>query len=210
MENDRLRDPTALNRHIAERTPDQGTCHVFLDEIQEVDHWERVVNSLVAHGGYDIYLTGSSSRLLSSELATYIAGRHVAFEMPTLSYSEYVVFARETNTEDADLFTRYLTRSGFPGLFAAAYSDADARLIVSDIYASVVVRDVIKRNAIRSPEAFERIARFVFDAQPATPRNQPSRAGSRPGCRRADAGRRSGASPGWRCAGCGRRRPRRH
>ncbi len=165
MEHARLRDPVALHHHIQTHSPTTGPCYVLLDEIQEVTGWERVVNSLVAEERYDIYLTGSNSTLLSSELATYIAGRYVSFEVSTLSYAEYLHFVHQTGQgEDPSLlFDRYLVRGGLPGLFAADYSDDQVRQIVSDSYASTLVRDILTRHQIRSPELFERVAAYALD-----------------------------------------------
>jgi predicted AAA+ superfamily ATPase len=166
LENAGLCEATALNTYIGAHAPAAGRFYVLLDEVQEVAGWEHVVTSLLAQGRADIYLTGSNSRLLSSELATYIAGRYVSFEVSTLSFAEYVDFAERTglSTDDTDaLFRRYLVRGGFPGLFAADYSDEQARQIVSDIYASALIRDVLTRRAIRSPELFERVARYALD-----------------------------------------------
>ncbi|MCL2779979.1 MAG: ATP-binding protein [Actinomycetia bacterium] len=168
LRNAHLRVPQVLHAYLAERVPsDGGTLYVLLDEIQEVVEWEKVVNSLLASGRVDLYLTGSNSRLLASELATYIAGRYVSIEVSTLSFGEFVRFAQETGhgagLSTRDLFTKFQARGGFPGLFAADFFDEQARQIVADIYASAVLRDVVSRNQIRSPGLFERVARYALD-----------------------------------------------
>jgi len=166
MQNDELRTAQALHDYLTGRAPADGPYCVLLDEVQEVDGWERVVNSLIAQGGVDVYVTGSNSRLLAGDLATYIAGRYVSFEVAPLSFSEFVTFARETSQGPDGTrhqFERYLVRGGFPGLFAADFSDEDAARVIADIWTSVVVRDVLTHNSIRSPELFERVARFALD-----------------------------------------------
>ena len=166
MANMDLRSARVLDDHIRQNVPETGPYYVLFDEIQEVDQWEHVVNSLISQGRADIYLTGSNSRLLSSELATYIAGRYISFEVSTLGFSEYVAFCHETGMGGMDTesqFQSFLMRGGFPGLFAGNYSDEQARQIVTDIYGSTLIRDVLTRRGIRSTETFERIASFALD-----------------------------------------------
>ncbi|MCL2783403.1 MAG: ATP-binding protein, partial [Propionibacteriaceae bacterium] len=165
FENCALREASALNEFIAARTPQEGRFYVFLDEIQDVAGWENIVNSLIAHGQADVYLTGSNSKLLSSELATHIAERYVAIEVAPLVFSEYVQFARNTGDESSTdaLFGQFVRRGGFPGLFAADYAAQQVRQLVLDIYSSILIRDVITRRKIRSTELFERVALFALD-----------------------------------------------
>lgn len=157
----------ALNAHLKKVLPAQGRVYVLLDEIQEVDQWERLVNSLLAEGRADVYITGSNSRLLSGELATYIAGRYIEIDVFPLSYAEHLAFAneyssRDTGNLDAE-FRRYLQFGGLPGVHLSELSDADARLMVTDIYRSTLVRDVLTRHAIRDVDMFERVAAFAVD-----------------------------------------------
>ncbi|MCL2422794.1 MAG: AAA family ATPase, partial [Micrococcales bacterium] len=128
----------ALHAHLADTIDSPGRCYLLLDEIQEVERWEKVVNSCHATKDVDIYLTGSNSRLLSSELATYIAGRYVSIEVSTLSFAEHLAFADHAGQDTSDLtaqFDGYQRRGGFPGLFAASLSQTQHHRAVSDIYA---------------------------------------------------------------------------
>ncbi|MCL2091504.1 MAG: ATP-binding protein [Micrococcales bacterium] len=162
-----LRSAAALDAHLRDTTPPDGPLYVLLDEVQEVDQWERLVNSLLAQGRADIYLTGSNSRMLSSELSTYITGRYVTVDVTTLSFAEHLDFAarlRGSGTSDlAGQFDAYLRQGGFPGLYMADYSDAQARQLVSDIYRSILVKDVLARHPIRNVDLFERVASFALD-----------------------------------------------
>ena len=110
----------ALHAHLAAVLPSRGRVYVLLDEIQEVSEWERLVNSLVAEGRTDLYITGSNSRLLSGELATYIAGRYVSVEVWPLSFGEYLAFGAAYSTRDigrtSEEFARFLRYGGFPGI----------------------------------------------------------------------------------------------
>ncbi|MDR1213281.1 MAG: ATP-binding protein [Propionibacteriaceae bacterium] len=167
FENSSLLSAEALHEHISAARPADGPFAVLLDEIQEVDRWERVVNSLVAEGGADVYLTGSNSKLLSSELGTLLTGRYVTLEVSPLSFAEHLEFRRATTGDQPSdrmaEFQRYLRRGGFPGLFAADFDDAQARQIVADTFFSILTRDILSRHPIRSGELFERVARFALD-----------------------------------------------
>ncbi len=150
-----------LKKHLAE---DEKT-YLFLDEIQEVESWEKVVNSLMADCNVDIYVTGSNSRMMSSEISTYLTGRYVAFRIYPLSFSEYLTF-RKTYTELSDThaeLVNYLRLGGFPALHLQKYSFEDAYTIVRDIYNSTIFTDIVRRNQIRKVDQLERIVRFVFD-----------------------------------------------
>ncbi len=110
----------ALHAHLASTLPSAGRVYVLLDEIQEVSEWERLVNSLLSEGRADLYITGSNSRLLSGELATYIAGRYVSIEVWPLSFGEYLKFDAAYSKRDdgrtGEKFTRFLRYGGFPGV----------------------------------------------------------------------------------------------
>jgi predicted AAA+ superfamily ATPase len=164
---DQLRTASALDQHIAASMPSDGPIHVLLDEIQEVDQWERLVNSLVAQRRVDLYITGSNSKLLSSELATYIAGRYVQIEVLTLGFSEHLAFAKAehpgTELDQATQFERFLRQGGLPGLYGAGLDPDQARRVVQDVYGSILIRDVLSRNDFRHPDLLERVALFALD-----------------------------------------------
>ncbi len=157
----------ALHAHLAAALPHQGRAYVLLDEIQEVSEWERLVNSLVAEGRTDLYITGSNSRLLSGDLATYIAGRYVSMEVWPLSFREYLAFGAVYSKRDisrtSEEFARFLRYGGFPGVHVASPEETDARSMITDIYRSTLVRDVLTRHAIRDADMFERVAAFAID-----------------------------------------------
>ena len=139
--------------------------YLFLDEIQEIDGWEKVVNSLMSDHNVDIYVTGSNSRMMSSEISTYLTGRYISFRIYPLSFAEYLEF-RKNYTELADPrqeLTRYLQQGGFPALHLREYSNEEAYPIVKDIYNSTVFTDIVKRNNIRKVDQFERIVKYIFD-----------------------------------------------
>jgi predicted AAA+ superfamily ATPase len=141
--------------------------YMLLDEIQEVEGWEKVVNSLLAEQNTDIYITGSNSKLLSSELATYIAGRYIEIQISTLSFAEYLNFkSGRLGVKSEDLvseFSNYLRMGGFPAIHTFDYETETAYKIIYDIYSSVILRDTIQRYNIRNIEMLDRIVKFVFE-----------------------------------------------
>lgn len=166
MELSGLATAEALHAHLADTIDGTGRCYLLLDEIQEVEHWEKVVNSWHATKDVDLYLTGSNSRLLSSELATYIAGRYVSVEVSTLSFAEHLAFAEQAGQDISDVaaqFDRYQRRGGFPGLFAAPLSETQHHRAVADIYASALVQDAVSRRNVRNVDMLKRVAAFALD-----------------------------------------------
>jgi predicted AAA+ superfamily ATPase len=141
--------------------------YVLLDEIQEVEAWEKAINSFAVDFNVDIYITGSNSKMLSGELATYLAGRYVEFPIYTLSFREMLLFkAEQHNIEPSTIYSNFETflhMGGFPAIHNASYSSESAYQIVLDIYSSVILRDVVQRNKIRDVELLERVVKYVFD-----------------------------------------------
>lgn len=156
-----------LYQYVKERVKENKRYYILLDEIQEVNSWEKAVNSFMVDFDSDIYITGSNSRLLSSELATYLVGRFVEINLYTLSFSEYLIF-KTTRTGNSEINTRlefntFLRMGGFPVLHIADYPPETAYKVVYDIYSSAILRDTIQRNNIRDVELLERVVKFVFD-----------------------------------------------
>jgi predicted AAA+ superfamily ATPase len=152
---------------VKTRIENNQRYYILLDEIQEVVSWEKAVNSFMVDFNSDIYITGSNSRLLSSELATYLSGRYVEFHVYPLSFAEYLQF-KETRTQKAPLdqykeFDFFLRMGGFPALHTGEYTFETAYKVVYDIYSSAILRDTVQRYNIRDVELLERVVRFVFD-----------------------------------------------
>lgn len=141
--------------------------YLFVDEIQEVKEWEKVINSVYADWDVDVYITGSNSRLLSSELSTYLAGRYIEIRVFPLSFKEFLFFKNGDKvlgkTEILDAFDVYLRQGGFPVAHINSYKDAEIYQLVSDIYSSVLLRDTIQRYNIRNVDMLERLVAFLFD-----------------------------------------------
>lgn len=161
-----LKDAKSLYNYVQEQLVKPQKYYLLFDEIQEVDEWEKAINSFLVDFNTDIYLTGSNSHLLSSELATYLAGRYVEIPIYTLSFSEYLEFRREyfqQNLPEREAFIHYLRFGGFPVIHTAEYSELSAYKVVNDIYSSVILRDTIQRYKIRDVELLERVIKYAFD-----------------------------------------------
>lgn len=159
-------DMTAKEMYAAlkERIRPEGRTYIFLDEVQEIKGWEKLVNSLSADFDVDLYVTGSNSQMMSSEIATYLTGRYVSFRIFTLSFSEYLTFkkhyaeVKEVHTELAD----YIRLGGFPATHLQEYSQDEIYTIVHDIYNSTVFSDIVRRNQIRKIDQLERVVKYTF------------------------------------------------
>ena len=156
-----------LYKFVKTTIKDKKRYYILLDEIQEVEKWEKAVNSFFVDLNADIYITGSNSRLLSSELATYLTGRYVEIDLYTLSFEEYLLFRQaRSGIKPPDIrqeFNGFLRSGGFPVLQVADYSEETAGRVVYDIYSSIILRDVVQRNSIRDIELLERVVKYVFD-----------------------------------------------
>ncbi len=153
-----------MYEELKSKLSENGKTYFFLDEIQEVNGWERVVNSLASDYDVDIYITGSNSRMMSSEISTYLTGRYISFRIYTLSFEEYLTFkGQHTPVENprAEL-ANYIRLGGFPAVHLQSYSSDEVYTIVRDIYNSTVFLDIVRRSQIRKVDQLERIIKFTF------------------------------------------------
>ena len=141
-----------------------GKVYLFFDEIQEVADWERCVNSLRVELDCDIYITGSNAKLLSGELATYLAGRYVEFTIYPFSFAEFceAYISVFPDADKREIFFEYLTLGGMPHLGSLRYQAAPGQIYLRDLFNSVVLKDIVKRNKIRDVDLLERIITYVF------------------------------------------------
>ena len=142
-----------------------GKFYIFIDEVQEATGWEKAINSLMVDHNVDIYLTGSNSKLLSSEISTYLTGRYISIPVYPLSYEEYITFKKETNQFklEKDYIKEYIEYGGFPAIALQSFNKKEVYTIVKDIYNSVIFTDIVKRNSIRKIDLFERVVKFIFE-----------------------------------------------
>ena len=142
----------------------QGKAYLFFDEIQEVQGWEKCVNSLRVALDCDIYITGSNAKLLSGELATYLGGRYVEFVIYPFSFAEFINLYRETDASVSvqQSFQRYLLAGGMPYLSNIHFAAEPSRQYLFDLINSVQLKDIVKRNGIRDVDLLERIIAYVM------------------------------------------------
>ncbi len=153
-----------MYEELKSKLSENGKTYFFLDEIQEVNGWERVVNSLASDYDVDIYITGSNSRMMSSEISTYLTGRYISFRIYTLSFEEYLTFkGQHTPVENPRTeLANYICLGGFPAVHLQSYSSDEVYTIVRDIYNSTVFSDIVRRSQIRKVDQLERIIKFTF------------------------------------------------
>lgn len=139
--------------------------YIFLDEIQEVEEWERCVNSLRVDEdfNFDIYITGSNAKLLSGELSTYLAGRYIEFVVYPFSFKEFFEIMKEKNKEIdlKEAFQDYVKFGGMPFLHNLDYNFEASMQYLQDLYASIILKDITQRNNIRDTDLLERIINYV-------------------------------------------------
>ena len=132
--------------------------YLFLDEVQELDGWEKIVNSCMVDFDVDIYITGSNAKMLSGELATYLAGRYKEFKIYPFSYKEMLDITGKDNSFRT--FGTYLTNGGMPFIYQFPLDEQSAKQYLSDIYDSIILKDIATRNKIRNIELLKRIIQF--------------------------------------------------
>lgn len=164
--NSHLTQAKSLYEEVKQIISGTEKYYLLFDEIQEVENWEKAVNSFLVDFDVDIYLTGSNSHLLSSELSTFLAGRYVEFPIYTLSFSEFLDFKKsysEIGSNPLALFVEYLRKGGFPVIHTLDYDEETAYQVVRDIYDSVILRDSVQRHKIRDIELLNRVIQYAFD-----------------------------------------------
>ncbi|MDD7391995.1 MAG: ATP-binding protein, partial [Fusobacteriaceae bacterium] len=168
IKNKRLCTAESLNDFILSEAKKGEKNYLFLDEIQEVENWEKVINSLRIQEEYnfDIFITGSNAKLLSGELATYLAGRYVEFKIFPFSFSEFYVALEEQQennkiTKD-EAFKQYIKFGGMPFLYNLKFNYPASMQYLADIYSSIILKDITQRNKIRDIDLLERIIKYIL------------------------------------------------
>jgi len=165
LSNSRLLNPQVFHEEILRQSQtDSRKKYLFLDEIQELPGWEKPVNSLRVNSNCDIYLTGSNATLLSGELATFLAGRYVEINVFPFSFKEFLFSYRQQKPETsaADGFLQYLKLGGFPFLDKLGFNETASQQYLRDVFNSVVLKDIVKRNNIRDVDMLERLIGYVL------------------------------------------------
>lgn len=163
-ENAVFTDWQAVYDHIMKELPDDGSRYVFLDEVQAIPSFEKLVDALFVKQGIDLYITGSNAYLLSSELGTLLSGRYISINMHPFSFAEYVAsFPEEQNTDR--LFRQYMNNSCFPQAVNMQKTAPQAvNAYLKSLYETVVVKDIVQRNHLRKFDTLQHVIDFLFDS----------------------------------------------
>ncbi|MGI6225672.1 MAG: ATP-binding protein [Peptococcales bacterium] len=165
LQYEHLRSSRPLYEYVRELMPSiKGMAYVFFDEIQLVEDWEDAVNSIMLDFSVDMYLTGSNSKLLSSEISSLLTGRFIHFTMQVLTYSEMLAFREGLSEAREDLLWLYIRRGGFPAIHLSQdFDERSSYMVLNSIFDSIVLRDVVQRYKIRDVELLRRILYFIAD-----------------------------------------------
>lgn len=159
LEFEQLKDYKELYRYITARLRPEVMNYVFLDEIQQVDEFQKAIDSLFLKENVDIYITGSNANLLSGEISTLLSGRYIEIEVLPFSLKEYHV---ATNTSRDGLYRSYIASSSFPYAFNLT-NGTDLHQYLQGIYSTVILKDIMQRNSIQSSDLLERVIHYLAD-----------------------------------------------
>lgn len=142
---------------------DNQRYYFLLDELQEIDGWEKVINTLLESYNSDIYVAGSNSRLMSSEISSYLSGRYVTIPVYTLSFKEYLLFKNNLNKTIKENLIDYIRYGGFPLIASGNFNEETSYGIIEDIYNSVVIKDIVHKHSITNVDLFNHVVRFLIE-----------------------------------------------
>ena len=161
LENASLLDKIALNSFIISKKQANKPLYVFLDEVQRVDGFEEVVDSLFVKKDIDVYITGSNAKFLSSEIATLLTGRYVEINVLPISFKEYFDHYKEGGKDRRALFMNYVTYGAMPGAYMFKNGSAEQREYIESVYKTILEKDVLKRNSAASKQIVENILSYI-------------------------------------------------
>ena len=150
----------ALYNYIKEHRKDEDKYYLFFDEIQMVSEFERVINSFRATWDVSIFITGSNSRLLSGELATYLSGRYVSFQIAPFSFKEHCLIKQITSPTEDDL-NEYIKWGGMPQRYAM-HTEEETATMLKDLYNSIVLKDIVQRAGAKDVDLLNRIIEYLM------------------------------------------------
>ncbi len=157
---DFIKNANDLNQYVASKLKNKQINYIFIDEIQDIIDFEKALRSLLLNENNDIYITGSNAKMLSGELATYLSGRYIEFNVYSLSYPEFLLFHDLDNSEKSmDYYFRY---GGLPYLINLPLNNQVFEYLKS-VYATIIFRDIISRYNLRSSNFLEKLVAFIAD-----------------------------------------------
>lgn len=152
-----------MYRDIKAQMTDSQRYYLLLDEVQEVNGWEKAVNSLLEDANTDIYVTGSNSKLMPSEISTYLTGRYLSIPVFTLSFAEYLEFKKNSSRTQKELLNEYIRLGGFPIVAIGSLDERSSYQIVEGIYHSVITSDITRRLNVTNFDLFNRVVKYVVE-----------------------------------------------
>ncbi|MEG0354362.1 MAG: ATP-binding protein [Lachnospiraceae bacterium] len=152
-----------MYKGIKAKITDDARYYLLLDEVQEIDGWEKAVNSLLEDANTDIYVMGSNSKLMSGEISTYLTGRYISIPVYTLSFAEYLEFKKNDKLSEKELLNEYIRMGGFPIVALGDFDERSSYQIVEGIYNSVITGDITKRHQVKNFELFNRVVKYVVE-----------------------------------------------
>ena len=152
-----------MYRDIKGRMTDGQRYYLLLDEVQEVEGWEKAINSLLEDANTDIYVTGSNSKLMSGEISTYLTGRYISIPVFTLPFAEYLEFKKDSGRTPKELLSEYIRMGGFPIVALGDLDERSSYQIVEGIYNSVITSDITRRHNIMNFDLFNRVVKYVVE-----------------------------------------------
>ena len=156
-----IRNYLDLNKYVKEKIKNDEKYYLFFDEIQNVDKWEKVINSFKATLNVSLFITGSNSNLLSSELSTLLSGRYISFKIAPFSFSEIVALRNISGKNELeDAFNDYLLWGGMPQRFEFKSIDG-TKTYLSDLFDAIVLKDIVKRHSIKNINLFQRVMEYL-------------------------------------------------
>lgn len=161
---DHISDYKQLNSYVQDKFKTKKQKYLFVDEVQEIEDWEKAIVSLFNQGDVDIYITGSNAHMLSSELATRLSGRYIEFPIYTLSFKEFLDDFRKNPSGDVEAeFLKYIKFGGFPAIHNFELDQQSIYPYIASIFDTVVLKDVVAKNEIRNIKLLENIIDFVLE-----------------------------------------------
>jgi len=158
---EQITDDDLLYRYIKQSLSNEEKNYLFVDEIQDIANFEKALRSLLAEGVCDIFITGSNANLLSGELATFLAGRYVEFTIHTLNYVEFLQFFSLENTSEN--LNKYINIGGMPYIKTIGLDETQVFEYLKNVYASILLRDVVSRENIRNVRFLENLVEYLAD-----------------------------------------------
>lgn len=157
-------NPKMFNKYVKDKIKDEEKYYLFFDEIQNVEDFEKVINSFRATMNVSIFITGSNSKVLSGDLATYLAGRYISIRMMPFTFSEYLELQQSQgiNKNKEDAFMEYVEWGGMPQIYNSA-SVQERKMYLRDLYNTVILKDIVERNSIKDVNLLNRVIQFIME-----------------------------------------------